>query len=843
MRLNLSFLFVASVLARQTLLQTRDKTVHTVVDDEETGEETTWNFETGNLRGWTIDGDGEAFKFQPTSGDNSQERGKPSNLEGNYYVGTYEKHQGGTDTFGSIQGDGPKGKMTSGQFIVRKSSISFLIGGGKDIDNLYVGLKLGAQVVLKSTGEDDEGMQLKTWNVSAYVGMTAQIVVVDMGSSGWGHINVDNFKFFDAPTDSPTDSPTTPAPTDSPTTPDGLDNFCISTTNTEAATVYAKYDLGSTWSVGWTANASECTLLVVETHPYSTSLRVWVTVSAQNGKRRWVYSNNPGMMSYGFPWSEFTSSNDMQNMAEIYRTTYDPSRLGIASVGYNGFQITPKYRFYAEGFPTPGPTPPPGQTGLAYLDGSGRLAYGTDSKGNKIGDFSYVGYKKGNEPLPSLDSLTTFVTVPLRQGQDQSSEINTALQNAGQASKVNGIRGAVVLEAGTYEVAEDLLIKSSGVVLKGAGPDKTTLYATGTSQRDVLIIGNEKQAGGTGSKHKVLNEVMVGHNSLMIAEGSGLSQGDSVLVEHFFNNKFISDNNMQPDQVGEAGWKPYYRKVERSLLKVEDTTFNGEKVTCLTIDSSVFTSIEEKYGGATVQKQASESRITNAGVGGLRIESSYTQGGDKNHAKKAVIFKGCKNCWAQYLNCIYLSWGCVTVGSGASYISVENSRSTDMVGPIRGGWRYPYAVQGGQLALFKNIFASSGRHNFVVQGQDMGPNVFLNGTTSNVYSDSGPHLRWSTGGLLDNITTEIAIQDRSTWGTAHGWAGNGYVVWNSEGKLVCQSPPTGVSFVVGHVGTKINPKHADGYGGHARRQCEFESFGTHVGPTSLYLAQLADRKK
>jgi len=165
---------------------------------EEESTETTWNFETGDLSGWTTTG--TAFTFQPTFGDNSAARNKekPSNLEGNHYVGTYEKYQRGTDTkAGDIQGDEEWGTMTSREFTVSTSSISFLIGGGNDINNLYVGLKVDGQVVKSDTGENKEFMELKKWDVSAYLGRQAQIEVVDMGTGDWDHINVDDFKFFD----------------------------------------------------------------------------------------------------------------------------------------------------------------------------------------------------------------------------------------------------------------------------------------------------------------------------------------------------------------------------------------------------------------------------------------------------------------------------------------------------------------------------------------------------------------------------------------------------------------------------------------------------------------------
>ena len=55
----------------------------------------THNFETEDLTGWTIV-EGDAFDFQPTFGDNptARGRGQPSEHEGDWWIGTYEKYQG-----------------------------------------------------------------------------------------------------------------------------------------------------------------------------------------------------------------------------------------------------------------------------------------------------------------------------------------------------------------------------------------------------------------------------------------------------------------------------------------------------------------------------------------------------------------------------------------------------------------------------------------------------------------------------------------------------------------------------------------------------------------------------
>ena len=59
-----------------------------------------------------------------------------------------------------------------------------------------------------------------------------------------------------------------------------------------------------------------------------------------------------------------------------------------------------------------------------------------------------------------------------------------------------------------------------------------------------------------------------------------------------------------------------------------------------------------------------------------------------------------------------------------------------------------------------------------------GPNAFVHGTADTVYSDTGPHHRWSVGGLFDAISingNELNVQNRGNYGTGHGWAGGSTV--------------------------------------------------------------------
>lgn len=154
------------------------------------------DFELGDLTNWNASGN--AFDFQPTKGDNptARRRGQPSNHQGDYWIGTYEKYQGAAGQQpGQIQGDRPTGTLTSIPFTVAGDAISFLIGGGNRLDSVYVGLMVAGREVLTATGNNHESMTRVIWDVSAYRGQEARIVIVDNSNRGWGHINADDFRY------------------------------------------------------------------------------------------------------------------------------------------------------------------------------------------------------------------------------------------------------------------------------------------------------------------------------------------------------------------------------------------------------------------------------------------------------------------------------------------------------------------------------------------------------------------------------------------------------------------------------------------------------------------------
>lgn len=149
-------------------------------------------FESGDLDGWHKSG--EAFDFQPTYGDNSTSRDRPSNLEGGFWVGTYENRPTIAMVEGSIQGDAPQGELTSEPFIITGNMLCFRIGGGA-VPDVGVMLVVEGDVVYDIHPDvSREYMSEISLDISDFVGKSAVIVIYDHSSGSWGHINADSFQ-------------------------------------------------------------------------------------------------------------------------------------------------------------------------------------------------------------------------------------------------------------------------------------------------------------------------------------------------------------------------------------------------------------------------------------------------------------------------------------------------------------------------------------------------------------------------------------------------------------------------------------------------------------------------
>lgn len=466
-------------------------------------------------------------------------------------------------------------------------------------------------------------------------------------------------------------------------------------------------------------------------------------------------------------------------------------------------------------------------------------------QGDVLPDFSHCGYGGGGLPLP--EAIVREELRPAVDEGDDSPRIQAALDRvARQPAGPDGLRGAVWLRRGTYRCSETLRLTAPGVVLRGEGDGEegTVIIAMARKQQPLIKLGGSSGPREQAATRREITDayVPVGARTFNVADASGYAVGQTVWVERRGNAAWISAIGMdriQPrssDPKSTKQWAPFDLRFDRVITAVE-----GHRVT---VDAPIACAIDQRWGGGALVATRDEARIERCGVENLRGVSVFDrrkqaehQGEtvfvDEEHATYLVVFGAVRNAWARRVTTVGFYHGPTSVGRDAKWVTVEDCTSLAPVSQITGGRRYPFGVDG-QLTLVQRCRSDRARHAFVFGSRVPGPNVFLDCISTHDYASSEPHHRWSVGGLYDNVTAVLAIQDRGHMGSGHGWAGANYVVWNSRGSLICQQPPTAQNFAIGFVGTR-------GKDAFPRPTGWWESEGTPVVPHSLYQAQLAAR--
>jgi len=143
------------------------------------------DFETGTLKDWKAEGD--AFVGQPMKGDTVHRRrgDMKSEHQGQYWIGTFELH-----------GDRPQGTLTSVAFKATHPWASLLVGGGAHPSTCVELVREDTKAVFaRFSGMDEENLRRVVVDLRPVSGKKIFIRLVDRESSGWGHINFDDFRF------------------------------------------------------------------------------------------------------------------------------------------------------------------------------------------------------------------------------------------------------------------------------------------------------------------------------------------------------------------------------------------------------------------------------------------------------------------------------------------------------------------------------------------------------------------------------------------------------------------------------------------------------------------------
>lgn len=518
------------------------------------------------------------------------------------------------------------------------------------------------------------------------------------------------------------------------------------------------------------------------------------------------------------------------------------------------------------------------ESALVHVAADGAVdALPYNAAGDRLPDFSHAGYGGGGVQLPDVPGVLRLEPAP----GDNHSRLQNALDEiARREPDASGWRGALVLAPGRYEVGDTLVIRASGIVLRGAGHDSangTVLVATKPVRHDLIQVG--VSAAWTelpDTMTPIVNDhVPVGATKVRVAEAGRFVVGDRVLVRRHSTAAWIATNGMdrippRPDGGSIEQWQPGAMdlRFDRTVRAVDGDV--------LTFDAPLTEPIHRALDGGSVTRYTFPERIHRVGIEHLLLESAYDPAVraaqfagpiplgemaiDENHGWNGVSLLAVEDAWVRGVTSVHFGMGCVSIDRPARRVTVTDSACLDPVAQVTGGRRYAFYI-GGQLALVRNCRAVRSRHAFSLNSRTPGPNVFLDCVAEENYSTSESHHRWASGTLWDNVTVDgpfawLMAVNRGWMGTGHGWSGAQMVFWNCSAPLIAvQHPPTAQNFAVGYRAGHERPamiadalrevKQASGQ--HTPDRAPFwgdgytESPDAPVEPASLYRAQLLSR--
>ncbi|WP_294071601.1 DUF6298 domain-containing protein [Proteiniphilum sp. UBA1028] len=461
----------------------------------------------------------------------------------------------------------------------------------------------------------------------------------------------------------------------------------------------------------------------------------------------------------------------------------------------------------------------------------GTLTYRKAANGDRVPDYSYCGYHASEAAIPDVK---VKVLVPLIKG-DATTQIQQAIDYVSSlAPDKDGFRGTILLQKGNYRISGSLVIRTSGVVLRGSGSDEagTVLYAVGNDRETLIRItgaGNRV----TGPPVEVDEKYFpVNTTQLTFAKGHPFRVGDKVLVNRPSTGEWI--RIIGADRIGAyvdyplTVWKEgdFDQNWYREIVAVTPRS--------VTLDVPLTNALDPDYGGGYLARYEWPGLISRVGVENLRCISEHDTSNpkDENHRWMAITLEHVRDAWVRRVVTQHFVSSSVAVWETASRITVEDCKSLAPVGEIGNYRRYAFQTLGQQV-LFQRCYAEYAWHAYSAGFTTPGPNAFVQCFSYMPYNFSGAVGGWATGILFDKMTVDggtISFGYRDVDGQGGGWSAANSMSWQCRAaQILLDAPPGAQNWAYG--------SWAQGYGnGH------HELEHTFIKPESFFYAQLKARR-
>jgi hypothetical protein len=492
----------------------------------------------------------------------------------------------------------------------------------------------------------------------------------------------------------------------------------------------------------------------------------------------------------------------------------------------------------------------------------------TDAEGRYLQDFSYAGYRMG-ENIPSNPPGSTYnvTEAPYNADKtgvaDSTEAIQKALDDAGTAGG-----GVVFLPAGIYKISvtdgKGLWLKRDKVVLRGAGTDKTFIYNNSYKMRGAKIIyigpasPNRSMEKVAGSQTKITKNLIYPTKQIPVENVAGFAVGNWVTITFDFTNAFIADINMTDVwDVGDAAPVTFLRQVTavdptsnvitvdiptRYPIKTRDNARIYVTATPLQEIGIEHFSIGNREHPSTAVNWKDTTLDPHTGKIEFDIDSTYL-----------FDFNYVANSWIQDVDTYKpaVNKRDFEVASNALYLEPESRSITvsdvhvkrpQLVG--QGGNGYGITLNG-QESLVQRSSSSRMRHNFAFWRSYASGNVLTNNTANNSLLNSEYHGKLSPSNLIEKmkLVSEPLYAPYSTCcEPVHGIGSSMSVFWNITGQGKVLSDQLGWGYIIG-TGADIEASAPHRSYPDMRPVDFLEAIGkaSNLQPQSLYQDQLAKR--
>ena len=443
-------------------------------------------------------------------------------------------------------------------------------------------------------------------------------------------------------------------------------------------------------------------------------------------------------------------------------------------------------------------------------------------------DYSYCGYHRSEMPLPSA----RVVVYVQPSGDDDAAQLQAAIDYVSQqkADKLTGLRGAVLLSEGTYSLSEPLRIRTSGVVLRGSGREKTILRKAGYDRGALIYIEGSHEIVVKDTFD--VNDTKVGSFTINVANGQKLSSNSRISILRPSTQEWIDHLGCASfgggKRMGYWAWHPgdIDLRWNRQILAVQ-----GNEVT---LDAPITCDINSRYGGAKAIIYEQPGLISECGIENLSLESDYDRSRplDEDHCWDGVYMADVENCWVRMVNFRYFAGSAVVIQKSAQQITIEDCQSLDPISEI-GGFRRRTFLTFGEMVLFQRCYSEHGINDFAVGHTAPGPNAFVQCESFESFGPSGAISSWAPGILFDIVNidgNDLVFKNWELEKFGAGWSTANSTLWQSTASgLFCYSPDS------------LNKNYSIGCWGQIQGNGEYSDMNEHVRPYSLYASQLEKR--